>query len=173
MKTMQLISAGSALVCLFALSLPVRAVTVTPPGPGGKSIAFTASGPTVLGKAGLSVACETVLTGEISANGDVKITGASMRGNSFCSTIAAVFSSQTPYWTGDIENSQSLALDNVAVHVNIPGLGGTCGPTNIKAGISGNPKANEMIISFPHQLLTGGCSISGSLTTTPYLTVTD
>jgi hypothetical protein len=173
MKTIQLISAGSALVCLCALSLPVCAVTVTPPGSSGKSIAFTASGPTVLGKSHIPLACETVLTGEISANGDVNITSVSMRGKGLCSKIEAEFSSQTPYWTGNIENPQSFALDNVAVNVKIPPFGGKCGPTNIKAAISSNPATKETIISFSPQLLSGGCSISGALTTTPYLTITD
>lgn len=173
MKTMQLICAGSTLAWLLAVSVPANAVTVTPPGPGGQTVPFTASGPTVLGKAGMLVACETVLTGTISAIGDVTITDASMRGNSLCNAVTAIIPTQTRHWDGNIENSKSFALDNVAVKVNIPIFGGTCGPTNIKAGISGNPATKELLISFSNQLLSGGCSISGSLTTTPYLTVTD
>jgi hypothetical protein len=173
MKTMQLISAGSALAWLLALSAPVHAVTVTPPGPGGQPIAFTASGPTALGKAGLSVSCETVLTGKISGDGAVTITGASMRGMSLCKAIVPVFPPQTNAWTGNVENAQSLALDNVSVNVNVPIVGGTCGPSNIKASLSNHPDSKEMVITFSNQLLSGGCSISGSLTTTPYLNVTD
>ena len=173
MKTMQRISAGSALAWLLALSAPAQAVTVTPPGPGGQPIAFTASGPAVLAKGGLSVSCETVLTGKISADGAVSITGASMRGVSLCSAISAVFPAQTHDWTGNIENTQSLALDNVSVKVNIPVVGGICGPTNIKAALSNHPETKEMVITFSNQLLSGGCSISGSLTTTPYLNVTN
>jgi hypothetical protein len=174
MKTMQLICAGSALAWLLASSVSAHAgVTVTPPAPNGQPLAFTASGPTLLGKGALSVGCETVLTGTISSTGDLKITGASMRGAGVCNAISAEFPAETSVWSGNIENAKSLALDNVSVNVNIPLVGGKCGPTNIKAALSNDPAKKEMVITFSNQLLSGGCSISGSLTTTPYLNVTD
>jgi hypothetical protein len=166
MKTMRLISAGSVLAWLLAVTLPAHAITVTPPGP------FSAQGPFVLTKAGIRVVCETVLTGTISANGEMTITRASMSGNSLCKAIAPVISPRSG-WTGRIESAQSLALDNVAVNVGIPISGGLCGPANIKAAISVNPASEETLFSFSNQVLTGGCSMSGTLTTTPYLSVTD
>jgi len=167
MKTFKLVSVGSALAVLAAAAAPAFAVTVTPPGSGGAAIPLTAHGPTTLTKSGVSISCTATLTGTIDGAGDVKITSASFTGNSLCSSVVAA---KTP-WTGTVLSPTQLALHGVAVNVNVPILGGACGPTDVSAGISVNATQKETLISLSKQALSGGCDVSGTLTTTPFLQV--
>jgi hypothetical protein len=49
-------------------------------------------------------------------------------------------------------------------------LGGQCGPTTVNASVSENSQ-KETAISISKQQLTGGCEVSGTLTTTPILMI--
>lgn len=174
MRIVRSVCSAAALASVaFACASAYAGVTVTPPGPTGKPIPFTASGPTTLSKSGHSIGCNAVLTGQITGTGEVKITGASFTGAAFCSAIVPTFDGQSGHWQGNVESKSSLALDNVAIDVKLPVFGGKCGPTNIKAAITQDAAKKETVISFSHQQLSGGCEISGSTTTTPYMVITD
>jgi hypothetical protein len=172
MKKRQIIAVCSAFASFVAFTASAHAVTVTPPGPGGAPVAFTASGPAVFAKGAASIACETTFTGEMNGNGQFSITSVSMRGNSLCKQIEPVMPAQKA-WIGAVENSGSLAIDNIAVNINIPSVGGSCGPTTVKASIVKDPVTKETIVTFPSQVLSGGCSLTGTLSTTPPFTVAD
>lgn len=161
MKRFKLIPVGAALALFVATSAPAFAVTVSPAGP------ISLTGSTTLGKSGLSLGCAATMTGTITSTGEISITSAKFSGNSLCSLVAPT---NLP-WTGQVANTTSLSLNNVAVDVKVVGIGGQCGPTALTASITENTAQKETIIGFAHQALSGGCTVSGSLTTTPFLTV--
>jgi hypothetical protein len=167
-KTFKQLSAGSALALLLATAVPAFAVTVTPPGPGGAAIPFSAKGATSLSASGISLGCTAVLTGTIDGSGAVTITSASFSGNSQCALVVPSATPATP-WTANVTSTNQLVLHNVAVDVQVPIFGGKCGPTALNAGLTSNTNTSESLISLNKQVLSGGCEVSGSLTTTPFL----
>lgn len=161
MKSFKLIPVGAALALFVAASAPAFAVTVSPAGP------ISLTGSTTLGKSSLSLGCAATMAGNITGSGEISITSAKFTGNSLCSLVVPT---NLP-WTGQVANATSLSLNNVAVNVKVIGIGGECGPTAVTASITENTAQKETIIGFAHQALSGGCTVSGSLTTTPFLTV--
>lgn len=160
---------GATILTLLCTPWPALAVTVTPPGPASQPIPFTASGPATLSKAGIPVGCTTTFTGTIDGGGLVKITSATFSGSNLCKLIQASASSTSP-WTAHIVSPTQLTIDNASVQVNVPLVGGSCGPSQITAQI--NETDGETLIGLDSVALSGGCSMSGSLTTSPYLHVT-
>ncbi|RKP46365.1 hypothetical protein D7S89_17140 [Trinickia fusca] len=150
-----------ALLVAAAAAAPAYAVTVAPAG------AISLTGSTTLGKSGITIGCTANLVGTITSTGEITITSAKFSGNSLCS---AVTGTGLP-WTGAVLTTTGLQLHNVAVDVNVPLLGGACGPTPVAGTITENTTAKETLIGLHNQLLSGGCSVSGTLQTTPYLTV--
>ncbi|OHX16387.1 hypothetical protein [Chromobacterium sphagni] len=61
-------------------------------------------------------------------------------------------------------------IDNVSVSVNTPILGGQCGPSLVNGQIADS--GSETTIALINAPLAGGCAISATLTTTPYMHVT-
>jgi hypothetical protein len=161
MKGFALIPVGAALAFLVMAAAPASAVTVSPAGPIGLT------GSTTLTKSGNSIGCTAKMAGTISSDGAVSITSASFSGPAMCSLVSPT---DLP-WRGAATNAAGLVLDNVAVNVAVPGLGGQCGPTTINASILENAAQKETAINISKQPLTGGCEVSGTLTTTPYLMV--
>lgn len=161
MKSFKLIPVGAALALFVSVSAPAFAVTVSPAGP------ISLTGSTTLGKSGLSLGCTATMAGNITSTGDISITSAKFSGNSLCSLVVPT---HLP-WSGQVANAISLSLSNVAVDVKVVGIGGECGPTAVTASITENIAQKETIVGFARQALSGGCTVSGSLTTTPFLTV--
>lgn len=155
--------AGSALALLVAAAAaaPAYAVTVSPAG------AISLTGATTLGKSGISVSCTANLVGTITSSGEITITSAKFTGNSLCSVVTA---NKLP-WTGAVLSTTALSLNNVSVDVNVPLLGGICGPSPVAASITENTTLKETLIGLHSQVLSGGCTVSGTLQTTPFLTV--
>ena len=157
MKGFTVISVGAALAFFVSAAAPTFAVTVSQGGP------ITLNGATTLTKSGNSIGCTATLTGTIKAEGALSIT---FSGAALCSLITPT---HLP-WSGELTSTTGLTLNNVAVDVAVPVLGGQCGPTTINASVAENTQ-KETAISISKQPLTGGCEVSGTLTTTPVLMV--
>ena len=156
----------------LALSLAAAsacAVTITPPGPGGAAMPFSAVGPAKVGKLGVDLDCKAVFSGTVDGYGNVAITSASFSGGVLCKVIKPTASVTAP-WTGHLDTATQLTLDNVAVNVKSPIAGGLCGPTKIVGSVADN--GSETVIGLDAAQLSGGCSISATLSTTPYMRVT-
>ncbi|HEX7682540.1 MAG TPA: hypothetical protein VF446_03225 [Trinickia sp.] len=157
MKSFKLIPVGAALALYIAASASAFAVTVSPAG----SISLTGS--TTLTKSGIAVGCSANMVGSVTSAGAISITSASFSGNALCAGVTAT---GLP-WTGQVLSTTSLSLSGVAVHT----LLGACEPSTISAAVTENPNPQQTIIGLSNQALSGGCSVSGSLTTTPYLSI--
>jgi hypothetical protein len=160
MKGFRLIPVGAALAFFVSAASPAFAVAVSQSGP------ITLNGATTLTKSGNSVGCTTTLTGTITGDGALSITSARFSGPAMCSLITPT---HLP-WSGALTNAAGLTLNNVAVNVAVPVLGGQCGPTTVNASVAENTQ-KETAISISKQQLTGGCEVSGTLTTTPVLLI--
>ena len=157
MKSFKLIPVGAALVVFVAAS-SAYAVTVSPAGP------ISLEGATTLIKSGMPLGCTTNMVGHISSTGEITITSAKFSGQTWCSAITAA---GLP-WTGQVNSTKSLSLNGVSVGTPL----GNCGPSAIKAGITQNATPpTETTIGFANQVLSGSCSVTGTLATTPVLTV--
>ncbi|QRR07591.1 activator protein [Burkholderia sp. MS455] len=146
--------------------LPVHAVVVTPPGPSAMPMPFIATGPATVSKAGIPISCNIVFTGSIDGGGKVLITSATFNGSSLCKTIKANASANAP-WSGQVDSPAQLTIDNVMVSVNVPLVGGQCGPSKITAQIRDSD--NETSVGLNNVNLSGDCGITGSLVTSPYM----
>ncbi|WP_156441056.1 activator protein [Burkholderia sp. ABCPW 14] len=153
---------------LFAVG-SAHAAVVTPPGPAGAPIPFTASGPATVSKAGIPIGCTIVFAGTIDGAGKVSVTSAAFSGSALCKVVKANATATSP-WTGQVDNPMQLTIDNVLVNVAAPFVGGQCGPSRVTAQI--RETDGETTIGLSNVALSGGCAISGALTTTPYLHVT-
>jgi hypothetical protein len=161
MKGFRLVPVGAALAFFVAAAAPAFAVTVSPAGP------ISLNGSTTLTKSGHSIGCKATMAGNVDSAGAISITAASFSGAPMCSLITPA---HLP-WTGQVTNTAGLTLDKVAVDVAVPMLGGQCGPTTVNASIVQSTPQKETAINISQQQLTGGCEVSGTLTTTPFLTV--
>jgi len=157
MKSFKLIPVGAALALFVAASASAYAVTVSPAGP------ISLTGATTLTKSGIAISCTATMAGSVTAAGGISITSAKFTGNSLCSLVSPT---SLP-WSGQVLSTTSLSLSGVAVNTAL----GNCGPSTVGASITENPTQKETIIGLSNQSLSGGCTVSGSLTTTPYLTV--
>ena len=157
MKRFKLIPVGAALALSVMVSASAFAVTVSPAG----SISLT--GATTLTKSGNAVGCTANLVGSITNTGAIQITSASFSGHALCAGVTA----KSLPWTGQVLSKTALSLDNVAVNTPL----GECAPTAINGSIAQTASPKQTIIGLSDQALSGGCSVTGSLTTTPSLTV--
>jgi len=157
MKRFKLIPVGAASALFVAASVPAFAVTVSPAG------AISLEGATTLVKSGVPLGCTANLVGTITSAGAIEITSAKFTGPALCSAVTAA---ALP-WTGQVTSTAALALDGVAVNTPL----GSCGPSALNASITENAPVRETAIGLIGQVLSGGCTVSGSLTTTPFLTV--
>ena len=157
MKSFKLIPVGAALALFVAASAPAFAVTVSHEG------ALSLQGATTLVKSNMPLGCTANLVGTITHAGEVKITSAKFTGQALCSAVTAV---QLP-WKGEVTSAKSLELSGVAVETPL----GSCGPGVLKASITVDTTQRETTIGLVDQVLSGGCTVSGSLTTTPFMTI--
>ena len=123
------------------------------------STKFTATGATVLMKAGYSISCTAKLRGDIDKLGKAKIESASFTGSTACadSTTGGL------PWRFAATSTDRGTIIGVTL---TPGPLGVCGPGKIPITLilSGT-------ISFYDAPLGGGCAMSGSLKTTPPITI--
>ena len=156
---------NAALTTLFCASASSFATQITVMGAraDNTTIPFSATGPMVLSKAGIDLACTAVFAGNVTTTGDVQITSVAFNGNAMCGGIKATASPSAP-WTGHADTPTQITLNNVGVKTP---RGEQCGPSAATATINDN--GTESVISFHHSAITGGCVVSGALVTTPYL----
>ena len=150
MKTLRTIGLSSM---LFLAATPLFAASVSP-----ANTSFSASGSTTLVKSGITVGCTATFVGKTNADGSgAQVTSASFTGGTLCSSISAV---GLP-WTITAPSTSSATLSGV--QVNTP-LGG-CGPSTVNAGWSNSSST----LTLSNAQLSGGCTVTGTLSTTPAL----
>ena len=120
---------------------------------------FTASGSMTLKKGGVTLNCTANFTGGTDAAGAGKVTGASFSGGSICNGLTAT---GLP-WAIVPSSTTQVSVQNVAVNT----LLGACGPSSLPAAFNNTNGS----LTFNNAALTGGCSVSGTLTTAPRITV--
>ncbi|WDD96554.1 hypothetical protein Bsp3421_006769 [Burkholderia sp. FERM BP-3421] len=155
-----------------AMTAQAQAVTVTradgqPMNPNGEP--FSAAGATTYLKGSIVINCTTRINGTVTPTGIVWITSASLTGAPLCQ-LAQPSASSASMWTGQIETSTQLSINNMAINWN---LFGPCGPNQVTTAWSNAlPWAdNPSGLTFSSALLTPNCTISGSLVTSPKLRV--
>lgn len=164
----RILAAGACALALGVCSA-AGAATITPPGAGGAAIPFSAVGPAVVSKSGVDVDCTAVFSGTVDGAGNILITSAAFKGIPVCRMIKASATAAAP-WVGKVTSFNQLTIDQVMVNVKTPILGGQCGPSLVGGQIGDS--GSETAISLSAAPLAGGCAISATLTTTPYMHVT-
>lgn len=151
MKTLTAVAA-IALVS-FGFTTTASAFKLSPP-----STSFTGSGNTSLTKSGITVPCTANFTGSINARGVGKVTGATFTGSATCQAISAT---GLP-WKVAAKTASTAKFSAVSVSTPL----GNCGPSALTVGDNGTG-----LVTFTNQILSGGCSVSGSVQTTPAVTI--
>jgi hypothetical protein len=126
-----------------------------------KSTSFTATGSLQLTALGATVTCRTALTGATTANGLASITGARFSGTS--SVCALVKAAALP-WPMTARSLVRATIGGVTIS---GGAAGTCGPSRIAIAVTEAGK-----LKFHDVTLSGPCSATGSLQTSPVITIT-
>ena len=157
MNRLKLLPVRAALALLVATSASANAASVSPIGP------ITLTGSTTLTKSGIAVSCATTMVGNIWSPGGIKISSFKFTGNSLCSLITPA---ALPWW-GQVLSPTKLLFGGVAVDTT----SGNCGPSIVIASLTENSTLQESIVGLTDQALSGGCTVSGTLTMTPYITV--
>jgi hypothetical protein len=122
---------------------------------------FTATGQTNLSASGISVPCNATFVIVSDAAGNGSVTHASFSGSSFlCGQITAA---SLP-WPTSATSLSGVTINNVKVTAP---LGITCGAGPVAGTLSSS------VFSFNTALNPGNCSISGSLTVSPALSITN
>ncbi len=153
MKSIIAIAALS--VATFGLATEASAFKFSPP-----STSFTASGPTSLTANGITLACTSTFTGSTNARGKGKVTGFSASGGLGCTSVVG---SNFP-WKAKAISATTAKF--TGVQVGIPGLGINCGPGSVTATDNGSGA-----ITFNATLNPGNCMVSGTVQTTPPVTI--
>jgi hypothetical protein len=124
-----------------------------------RSTTFTGTGSTKLTKGLLSVPCTAHFSGKTDSLGHGFITGASFSGSSACSAIRPA---ALP-WKALATAAHSAVVYNAEVTASIFG---TCGPSNVPITVS-----STGVITFNNATLKPNCVVSGSVATTPQVTI--
>ncbi|WP_394846755.1 hypothetical protein LZC95_04735 [Pendulispora brunnea] len=120
---------------------------------------FTASGSMTLKKGLVTLNCTASFSGATDAAGAGKVTAASFSGSSLCSGLT---SANLP-WPIVPSSTTQVSVQNVRVNTSL----GACGPSNLAAAYNNTNGS----LTFSNASLSGGCSVSGTLTTSPRITV--
>ncbi|WP_394834960.1 hypothetical protein LVJ94_51520 [Pendulispora rubella] len=120
---------------------------------------FTASGSMTLKKGLVTLNCTATFTGATDAAGAGKVTAATFSGGSLCSGLK---SAGFP-WAVVPSSTTQATVQNVTVNTSL----GACGPSNLAAAYNNTNGS----LTFTNAALSGGCSVSGTLTTSPRITV--
>ncbi|WP_394828109.1 hypothetical protein [Pendulispora albinea] len=122
---------------------------------------FTATGAMKLTKGLVTADCTATFTGSTDANGNGSVSEATFSGGLLCGNLTA-----TGFpWAVTPTSLTNGTFDNVTVNTSL----GPCGPSNVPATYD---NANGTI-TFTNATLSGGCTVSGTLTTTPKVTVVE
>ncbi len=122
-----------------------------------ESTSFTGTGTTSATKNGVTLSCTANFTGKVGATGVGKITGGTFSGALGCSSVTL----QNLPWTSKAVSATNVKISNVTFASPI----GNCGPGALKVTLKGG------VVSFTNLALPGGCTVSGSITTSPTLSI--
>ena len=152
MKTATALSAAGLFSFMIAGITPAAAFHLTP-----ENSNFTGKGWTSATKNGVSLKCKAKFKGNVDSSGIGHVTSGTFSGQVGCSTVTL---SNLP-WKGTAVAKATTELDDVTFSSPI----GDCGPGNIDV------KLIDGVIKFTAVPLTGGCTVSGKITTTPTLAI--
>ncbi|WP_186192256.1 hypothetical protein [Burkholderia gladioli] len=155
-----------ALAVSSALAAPAFAVTVSradgnPMNPNGEP--FSATGGTTLTKGSITANCTATFNGTITTTGIVTITSTSFTGGGLCGLIQGSATSANP-WTGQADTATQLTINNAQVSAS---LLGTCGPSQVVTAWNNAGSS----LTFNNAILTPNCSVTGTVVTSPLLSV--
>lgn len=123
-----------------------------------ESTDFTGAGNTSATKSGITLKCSASLTGDTDSSGVGYITGGSFTGQIGCTSVAL----ENLPWTSTAVSAKDVDIDNVTFSSPI----GDCGPSTLVVKLS---KAG--VFTWKNAALAGGCKISGTITTSPKITI--
>ena len=118
---------------------------------------FTGKGTTSATKSGITLKCSASFTGDTDSSGIGYITGGSFSGEIGCSSVTL---GNLP-WKSVAVGRYVVHIENVTFNSPI----GDCGPSTIAV------KLRNGVISFSNVQVSGGCTISGRITTSPKLSI--
>lgn len=122
-----------------------------------ESTNFTGTGKTTATKNGITLNCNASLKGNVDSQGVGHITSGSFSGNLGCSSVGL----QNLPW-----KSTAVALSKIVIAgVEFTSPIGNCGPGNLKVTLKAG------VVSFSNLPLKGGCTVGGSLKTSPTLKI--
>jgi hypothetical protein len=151
MKTAIAIVAGLMSFGIVGIS-PAAAYHLTP-----ENTSFSGSGNTSATKSGITLKCTAKFTGKVSSTGVGSVTGGSFSGEIGCSGVTL---GNLP-WPATAVSATTVDIKNVTFQSII----GNCGPSTLKTTLKNG------VISFTNAKLSGGCTASGSITTSPKLAI--
>ena len=153
MKSIIAIAALSA--ATFGLATQADAFKLSPP-----STNFTAQGTTTLTSPGFPpLTCTSTFSGKTTATGRGKITGFSAVGDPGCNLITAALP-----WGARAISATKIKFTNVSV--SIAAFGIQCGPGTVVAHDNANGQ-----VTFNATLQPGNCMVSGTVQSTPAITI--
>lgn len=122
-----------------------------------ESTSFTGSGNTSATKNGVTLACKAKFNGAIDGSGVGSVTSGSFTGQLGCTSVAL---SNLP-WKATAKKATKGTILNVTFTSPI----GNCGPTTLPV------KLKNGVISFTNAVLSGGCTVSGKIKTSPTVSI--
>ncbi|MBA3810912.1 MAG: activator of alkane oxidation [Caulobacteraceae bacterium] len=125
-----------------------------------KNTNFTASGPTSLTANGITLACTSTFTGKTNKKGTGKITGFSAVGQPGCTSVVG---SNFP-WNAKATSATNIKFTNV--QVGIPSFGINCGPGTVNSTDNASGQ-----VTFNATLNPGNCQVSGTVQSSPAITI--
>jgi hypothetical protein len=147
--TIALIAAG---LVSFAVATPAAAYHLIP-----ENSSFKGTGNTSATKNGVTLACKAKFTGSVDANGVGSVTGGSFTGDLGCTSVTL---SNLP-WQATAKSATKGQIFNATFSSPI----GNCGPGTVPV------KVKNGVISFKNVALSGGCTITGKIKTTPAISI--
>ena len=122
-----------------------------------KNTSFTGTGNTSATKSGVTLACTANFTGKVNSTGVGSVTGGSFSGALGCSSVTL---GNLP-WKAKAVSATKAKIYSVTFQSPIGNCGPSTLPTTLKNGV----------ISFNNVSLSGGCTVSGKITTTPTISI--
>jgi hypothetical protein len=123
------------------------------------STTFTALGSLTLAKSGSPVVCAASFGGSINKTGVGKFTAVTFTGSPTCMAVQAT---GLPWGFKAVSASRAMIRGMAASAGSL----GTCGPSNVHVMVNATG-----VIKFNHAMLTGGCSVNGTVQTAPVITI--
>jgi hypothetical protein len=122
-----------------------------------ESTNFTGTGKTSATKNGITLPCTANFQGHTTATGGGAITSGSFTGQVGCTSVGL---GGLP-WKALAKGAQKVIIYNVSFTSPI----GNCGPGNIPTKLANG------VIKFTNVALAGGCTVSGTIKTTPTISI--